>query len=68
MENIKNINLENNNIYFLNTLKKIRAFYHEEKYKNKELEVVKVNIKQIKKFTKLNSILEELILPTLLEY
>lgn len=68
MENIKNLDLQENNIYLLNVLKKIRAFYHEEMYKSEDKTIsIKINDKKIKKLSKLNKIYEDIIKKVLID-
>jgi len=74
---ILTLNLNENAIFFLNSVKKLRAFYREEEYKikqknlgekeNEEIEKISINLKTLKKITKLNLKLDEIVLPELIK-
>ena len=71
-ESFEALDLEDNNIFFLNMLKKLRAFYREEEYKNKEDndpdKVITIALKKLKKLSKLNERFDNVILPELEKY
>ena len=71
-ESFETLDLWDNNIFFLNMLKKLRAFYREEEYKNKgENEpdkVITISLKKLKKLSKLNEKFDNVILPELEKY
>lgn len=66
------LDLKENNIFFLNINKKLRAFYREEEYKNKnennESKEITIALKKLKKLSKLNEKFDNIILPELEKY